>query len=293
MKDHLIIATAAESRVRIYAAVTTQLVEKAREIHDTWPTATAAFGRVLTGTLIMGAMSDDLKALTVQFAGSGAMGRVLAVSNLRGTVKGCLDNWHVDLELNLRGKFDVAGAIGNEGKLTVIKDLGLKEPYQGVVPIQTGEVAEDLAYYFTNSEQIPTAVSLGVLVAPDTKVKAAGGLIVQLMPGYTLELATSLEHKMRTLPSITQSVLAGNGPLHLVREVAKELPELKILEEMLISYQCDCSYERFRGPLVSLGRDEIRKIVREHGSVEVKCHFCNQYYHYHEGNIFIENETGG
>jgi len=289
LKDHLIIATADEGRVRIYAAVTSQLVEKAKELHDTWPTATAAFGRILTGTLIMGAMSDDLQRLTVQFFGSGSIGRVLAVSNLRGTVKGCLNNPHVDLELNSRGKFDISGAIGADGKLIVIKDLGLKEPYQGIVPLRTGEIAEDFAYYFTASEQIPTAVSLGVLINSDTKVKAAGGLIVQLMPGYTVETATYLEHKMRTLPSITQSIVAGNGPLHLVREVAHELEGLKILEEMVISYQCDCSWERFCGPLVSLGRHEIREIIKNQGVVEVRCHFCNQLYHYHEEEIFTEN----
>ena len=200
MTDHLIIATAADDTVRIYAAVTTQLVAEAAEIHQTWPTATAAFGRVLTATLILGVMSDNLYRLTVAIAGDGPIEKILAATNQRGVVKGYLAQPQVDLDLNSAGKLDVGAAVG-KGQLTVIKDFGLKEPYQGIVPLQNGEIGADLAYYLVKSEQTPSAVALGVLVAPDGKVLAAGGLILQLLPGANPEILTALESKLFKMPS--------------------------------------------------------------------------------------------
>lgn len=285
MKDHLVIATAAEDSVRIYAALTTDLVESARQIHDTWPTATAAFGRVLTGTIIMGVMSDNPYRLTVDLSGSGPIGKVLAVSNCRGTVKGYAANPHVDLDLNPHGKLDVAGAMG-QGYMTVIKDLGLKEPYQGIVPLQTGEIAEDFAYYFTKSEQTPSAVALGVLVNPNGRVKVAGGLIVQLMPGCAEKTMTMMESKVNRISGLTKDLDAGVTPVQFIKELTADLTDVKYLEELVIRYQCDCSRERFRGPLLSLGRAELTDIFNERGEVEVRCHFCNNEYHYQENELF-------
>jgi Disulfide bond chaperones of the HSP33 family len=279
MEDHLVIATANEGKVRIYAALTTRIVDEARKIHGTWPTATAALGRVLTGTLIMGVMNDNLYRLTVTISGNGPLGTILAISNERGKVKGEVTNPEVDLDLNSQGKLDVSGAVGS-GDVTVLKDLGLKEPYQGIVPLQSSEIAEDFAYYFTKSEQTPSAVALGVLVNPDGSVNTAGGLIIQLLPGCDEETITFLERKLQDLPRITAMLAQGIAPADLVTRVAPQPDSVRILERMNVEYHCDCSWERFRGPLLSLGSGEINNILHEQGRVEVRCHFCNKTYRY-------------
>lgn len=286
-RDHLIIATAYSSTVRIYAALTTGVVEVARSFHDTWPTATAALGRVITGTLMMRVMDMDAERLTVEFCGDGPLGRILAVSNQRGTVKGYLDYPHIDLDLNNAGKLDVSGALGR-GTLSVIKDLGLKGPYQGIVPIQTGEIGQDFAYYFTKSEQTPSAVALGVLFNPDGGVQVAGGLIVQLMPGATESTINDLESKFQKLPQLTGLLNQGVTILELAREFSMGTEDFKILEEIAVQYQCDCSPERFRGPLLSLDSGELNTIIKEQGELEVRCHFCNKLYHYNPSDLGLE-----
>jgi molecular chaperone Hsp33 len=287
MNDHLVIATAYEDTVRVYTALTTQVVDKARLIHQTWPTATAVLGRLLTGALIMGVMSDNPHRLTVKIAGEGPVGEALAVSNYRGKVKGCLANPQVDLDLNAQGKFDVAGAVGR-GFFTVTKDLGLKEPYQGVVPLQSGEVAEDFAFYFSQSEQIPSAVALGVLVAPDGAVKTAGGFVFQLMPDASEQIAIELEAKLAGVTAVTDLLEKGKSPLQLIKQILGEQAELKVLEKLEVAYECDCSRERFLGPLLSLGQTELDSILAEQGQVEVRCHFCNQLYRYYPRDLAPE-----
>lgn len=287
MKDHLVIATSSNDKVRIYTALTTATVEKARETHDTWPTATAALGRVLTGTLLTGVMSDNPYRLTVKFSGDGPLGTILAVSNRQGEVKGYVDHPHVDLSLNQSGKLDVGGAVGS-GTLTVIKDYGLKNPYHGVVPLQNGEVATDFAYYFAKSEQTPSAVALGVLVEPDGQVKAAGGFIVQLMPGASEEMIRSIEERVNQLPPITTMLNSGVTPSGVISEITGKA-ETKILEEIDLKYRCDCSRERFLGPLLSLDRQDLEEVLEEQGQVEVRCHFCNQYYRYQSSELKIDN----
>jgi molecular chaperone Hsp33 len=284
MQDHLIIATTSNDTVRIYAALTTRLVEEARLLHGTWPTATAAFGRALTGTLMMGVMSDNPYRLTVDISGSGPVGKILAVSNERGTVKGEIFNPEVDLDLNQFGKLDVAGAIG-EGYLSVIKDYGLKDPYRGIVPIISGEIARDFAYYFTKSEQTPSAVALGVLVSPGGKVGAAGGLIIQLMPGASEETTGLFEEKLASLPSLTSLLSQGISPLEIIGKVVADPGAVKVLEEVPVAYRCDCTRDRFRGPLLSLDRDELGTILKEQGRIEVRCHFCNKLYHYQSAEL--------
>lgn len=288
MKDHLVIATSSNDTVRIYTALTTETVESARKIHDSWPTATAALGRVLTGTLITGVMSDNPYRLTVKFSGDGPLGTVLAVSNRRGEVKGYVDHPHVDLSLNQSGKLDVGAAIGS-GTLTVVKDYGLKNPYHGVVPLQNGEVALDFAYYFAKSEQTPSAVSLGVLVEPDGTVKAAGGLIIQLMPGASEEKIGAIEAKLAQLPPITTLLNSGVTPAGIISEIT-DPTEVKILEEIELKYRCDCSRERFLGPLLSINPSELEEVFREQGQVEVRCHFCNRYYHYEPSELKVDQK---
>ncbi len=284
MEDHLVIATAKQSTIRIYAALTAGVVEEARKIHETWPTATAAFGRVLTGTLMMGVMNDNLKRLTVSVSGNGPIGRILAVSNERGQVKGEIDNPRVDLKPNRLGKLDVGGGIGS-GEMMVLKDLGLKDPYQGVVPLQNGEIAEDFAYYFTKSEQTPSAVALGVLVNPDGTVQTAGGLIVQLLPGSTEATVSALEQKLHDMPRLTEMLAEGISPAELISRIAPDPETVKILERLNVRYCCDCSWDRFRGPLLSLDPGEIGNILQEQGRIEVRCHFCNKIYHYQESQL--------
>jgi molecular chaperone Hsp33 len=284
MKDSLLIATAQDDTVRIYAAVTTGVVEKAWTLHDTWPTATAALGRLLTGALIMGVMNDNPYRLTVRISSDGPVGDILAVSNCRGRVKGYLSEPHVDLDLNAQGKLDVAGALG-KGYLSVTKDLGLKEPYQGIVPLQNGEIAQDLAFYFTKSEQTPSAVALGVLVNPAGSVRVAGGLVVQLMPGASETTAERLETELGRIPSITGVLEAGIAPLALVKRIIGAENDIKVLEELDAAYECDCSRERFTGPLLSLGRPELERLFAEQGEIEVRCHFCNRLYRYQPGEL--------
>lgn len=287
MKDQLQIVTAFDNTVRIYAALTAEVVETARQLHDTWPTATAALGRTLTATLIMGVMHDDIRRLTVRVDGDGPLGGIVAVSNRRGTVKGYVNHPQVNLNLNSLGKLDVGGAVGR-GQLYITKDIGLKEPYQGVVPLQNGEIGEDFAYYFTMSEQTPSAVALGVLVAPEGHVLTAGGLIIQMMPGAEESTAVFIERQLTQLPPITTLLEQGISPFQLIqRAIGEDIP-LKLLDELDVHYECDCSKERFLGPLLTLGTDEIQGMLETEGAVEVRCHFCNKLYHFERHEL----ETG-
>ncbi len=284
MRDHLIIATAAEDTIRLYAALTTRIVDTARQIHDTWPTATAAFGRALTATLLMGVMADNLSRLTVSFACDGPVEKIVSVSNEKGTVKGYLGNPHVHFDLNSRGKLDVKRAVGS-GQVIVVKDIGLKEPYQGITPIVSGEIGEDIAHYFVKSEQIPSAVSLGVLVNPNLEVKVAGGFIVQLMPGHAPDVAENLEKKLARMPSLTKMLAAGMTPVHLIKDLAEGFGNLKFLDELIVSYQCDCSYERFRSSLLTINPQERESLFAEQQSLEIRCHFCNKLYYYEQHEL--------
>lgn len=291
MEDSLIIGTTAVDTVRIYAASTTGLVEEARRIHQTWATASAALGRVLTGTIILGVMADNLRRLTVEVCGDGPLGKLMAVSNQRGTVKGYLDNPQVDLDLNSMGKFDVGKAVG-KGELVVTKELGIGEPYQGIVPLQTGEIAEDFAYYFTKSEQTPSAVILGVLVNPDGSIREAGGIIIQLMPGADEATTVALEEKLERMPTLTRLLDEGMTPHKLASQFACGPDGLKVLDTVTLRYQCDCSHDKFLGPLLSIGRQELQPLFQEEKEIEVRCHFCNQTYYYTADQLKLLDEPG-
>ncbi|MED5019562.1 Hsp33 family molecular chaperone HslO [Paenibacillus chibensis] len=274
-QDCLIRGTAMNGRVRAFAVRTTVLVEELRRRHDTWPTATAALGRTLTAGAMMGAMLKGDERLTIQVKGNGPLGQIVVDANAKGEVRGYVNEPHVHLPSNSMGKLDVAGAVGREGFLHVTKDLGLKDPYRGSVPIISGELGEDFTYYFAVSEQTPSAVGLGVLVAPDNSVIVAGGFIVQILPGLSDEELTLIEQAVGAMPPVTSLLDQG---LELDEMLRRLLPDVEILEQMDISFQCHCSRERVEQTLVSLGKSELEQLIEEDGQAEVVCHFCNEKY---------------
>ncbi|MDF2657347.1 MAG: heat-shock protein Hsp33 [Paenibacillus sp.] len=276
MQDYLIRATAFDGKLRAFAANTTGITRELQRRHDTTPVATAALGRTATAGVMMGAMLKGEERLTIQVKGDGPIGQIVVDADAKGEVRGYVDNPHVDLPLNERGKLDVSGAVG-EGYLHVIKDLGLKEPYRGSIPIVSGELGEDFTYYFAKSEQTPSAVALGVLVATDYSVQVSGGFILQLLPGLEEEEIAEIEQKLAKLPPIT-TLMAGGEDLE---EVLKRMVDsVTILERTDIRFQCKCSRERVERTLLSLGREEIEQIIREDGKAELVCHFCNEAYAY-------------
>lgn len=275
--DELIRGMALGGRARVLAAVTTALVEELRVRHDTWPTATAALGRAVTAGAMMGGMLKDREKLTIQIKGGGPLGNIVVDANADGDVRGYVHHPHVHLPLNARGKLDVAGAVGTDGHLFVIKDLGLKEPYRGSSPIVSGEIAEDFTHYFAASEQTPSAVALGVLVNPDHSVRAAGGWILQLLPGVEDEEITAIEERLSGMPPVTELIESGQEPeAWLDRLFAGDV---RVLSRMPLRFRCVCSRDRVKQTLISLGRGEIEALIREKGEAEVVCHFCNEQYH--------------
>lgn len=276
MQDYLIRATAFDGKLRAFAVNTTGIVEELRRRHNTTPVATAALGRTATAGVMMGAMLKGEERLTIQVKGDGPIGQIVVDADAKGEVRGYVDNPQVDLPLNERGKLDVSGAVG-EGYLHVIKDLGLKEPYRGSIPIVSGELGEDFTYYFAKSEQTPSAVALGVLVATDYTVQVSGGFILQLLPGLDEEEIAAIEEKLANLPPVT-TMMAGGDDLEDV--LKRMVDSVTVMERMDIRFQCKCSRERVERTLLSLGREEIEQIIREDGKAELVCHFCNEAYAY-------------
>ena len=267
-----------DGMVQAVAITSRDLTERARQIHTTLPVATAALGRTLAAASMMGnALKDSGASLTLQIKGGGPLGTVLAVSDPRGTVRGYVQEPHVDLPLRSDGKLDVGSAVGCEGTLTVIKDLDLKEPYVGSVQLLGGEIAEDLAAYFVESEQIPTACALGVLVDRDQSVKAAGGYIIQLLPGAGEETIAKVEKGVMAAGAVTPLLAADDDPEHLLRRVLSDF-EVEVLETSPVAYQCYCSRERVESALISLGAVELQKILEEQGGCELTCQFCDAIY---------------
>jgi len=280
MADHIVNAITSNGAIRVVAADTTALCNRAQEIHKMSPTAAATLGRALTAAAIMGSMlksSDD--SLTVQLNGGGPIGRVVAVGDGRANVKGYVDNPLVDLPLNEKGKLDVGGAVGRDGMLSIIRDLGLKEPYVGQVPLVNGEIAEDLTSYYATSEQLPTAVALGVLVDVDYTIKAAGGFILQVLPGAYDEDIENVEKTVASISSVTEMLDSGKKPKDIVEQLLKDY-EIEYFEDVPTAYKCDCSRERTDRALISIGREELGKIIAEDGKAEITCHFCDNVYGY-------------
>ena len=279
MNDYIISATAANDQIRAFAAVTTEMVETAREHHNTSPVATAALGRLLTAGAMMGSMMKGEKdVLTLQIKAGGPLQGLTVTADSQGNVKGYVGNPDVCIPANSKGKLDVAGAVG-PGFLTVIKDMGLKEPYSGQVMLQTCEIAEDLTYYFATSEQVPSAVGLGVLMNKNNTVRQAGGFIVQLMPFAEEEVISRLEQNVQKINSVTNLLEEGHTPESLLEKVLEGF-DMQINEKMDTRFHCNCSKERVAKALISIGRKELNEMIQEGKPIEMNCHFCNTNYNF-------------
>lgn len=285
MEDKIIIATAKDGMVRIIAGITTDLVNEGTKLHDCTPVASAAFGRMLTaGALIGTTLKSNKEVTTLKINGNGEINGITVTAHNDGTVKGVIGNPYIDRPLNEKGKLDVGGAVGTNGMLYVIKDLGLKDPYVGQVKIQTGEIAEDFAYYFTVSEQTPSAVSLGVLVDRDLSIKAAGGFIVQMLPGADELLADVITYRLQEIPPITTMINEGKT-IEQILEYIFEGMDLKILDSIKPEYKCDCSRERVEKALISIGKDDLQEIYDDGKTEEIVCNFCNKKYEFTNEDI--------
>ncbi len=279
MSDYIIRASAADSQIRAFAATTKELVEQARMLHNTSPVATAALGRLLTAGAMMGSMmKGEEDILTLQIKGSGPIGGLIVTANSRGTVKGYAYHPKVLLPANEKGKLDVGGALG-AGILSVIKDLGLKEPYTGQTHLVSGEIAEDIAYYYAASEQVPSVVALGVLMNKENTVRQAGGFILQLMPFADSSLIDRLEQKVNEITGITSLLDKEMTPEMILEYVLGEFG-LQILDKLPTAFECNCTKDRVEKAIVSIGRKEISEMIEENEPIEVNCHFCNTHYHF-------------
>ena len=278
MSDYIVHASGAGNQVRIFAASTRDLVEKAREIHNTSPVATAALGRLLTAGAMMGSMMKGEKdLLTLQIQCSGPIGGLTVTAKSDGTVKGYVNNPDVMLPPK-NGKLDVGGAVGI-GLLQVIKDMGLKEPYSGQTILVSSEIAEDLTYYFANSEQVPSSVGLGVLMDKDNTVACAGGFIIQMMPFAKEETISQIEENLKNITSVTDHLKKGETPEQILEILLGNLG-LEITDTMPTKFYCNCSKERVEKAVISVGKKEIQDMIDECQDIEVKCHFCNTAYKY-------------
>ena len=280
MRDEIIRAITADGYVKASVITGRALVERARNIHTLLPVATAALGRTLMAASMMGdALKIDGSSVTLQIKGGGPLGTVLAVSDDSGNVRGYVQNPHVELMEKAPGKLDVGRAVGEAGSLTVIKDLGMKEPYVGTIGLLSGEIADDVAAYFVESEQIPTACALGVLVGTDQSVTAAGGYLIQLLPGAGEDVISKIEAGVARVGSVSHALEGGLDGEGLLRAVLSDF-ELEILETHPVEYRCYCSRERVSRALVSMGRQELSDLIQEQGRAELTCQFCDQVYRY-------------
>lgn len=284
MSDYLLKSVCYDGQIRVFTIDATETVAEAQRRHDTWSASSAALGRTMVGALLLGATVKGDEKLTVKIEGNGPTGHIVADSNGKGTVKGYIANPKVSLPLNEKGKIDVRGAVGTEGTLTITKDLGLKEAFSGQVPLISGELAEDFTYYMATSEQTPSAFGLSVLVDTDESIKAAGGFMIQVMPGATDETITAIEKAIENIPMVSRLMENGETPEAILDRLVGE-GNAKVLDKMPISFECDCSKDRFAGAIVSLGKKEIDEMITEDHGAEAVCHFCGNKYHYSEQEL--------
>ncbi len=289
MNDKISIALTNDGALRVYAAVTTSLVSEAQRLHNTYPVATAALGRTLTAAAMMGAMlKNDTGSITLQFKGDGPLGTILAVTTAKSEVRGYVANPDVDLPLKQNGKLDVGAGVGKNGFLNVVRDSGVSsQPYTGQVELVTGEIAEDLTYYYAISEQIPTAMALGVLVDVDLSAKAAGGFIIQLMPGSGLDdekIIGTIEAHLKTIPSVSEMIHSGIDAEGIIAKIMGEL-EYNILDERTPTYKCNCSTTRVEGALISIGAGDLQSLIDEQQEITVDCSFCDKKYVFSANDI--------
>ncbi|MFA7636172.1 MAG: Hsp33 family molecular chaperone HslO [Monoglobales bacterium] len=284
MKDIIIRGNENNGKIRFFAALTTELVNEAHNLHMTTPVVSAAFGRMLTAVSMMGTMlKGEDETISLQVRGDGPLEGIVAVGDCKGQVRGYVLNNSVDLPLKPDGKLDVGSAIG-EGYLTVVRDLKLREPYVGRVKLQTGEIADDLTYYFASSEQVPSVVALGVLVDRDLSVRAAGGFILQLMPEAEETDIVKIEENLKDIPSVTKMLDQGLMPEDIMKKVLNGF-DFKITETVHPAYKCNCSEDTIKRALISAGREELEDILAKEGSTEMTCFYCNKTYKISEKDI--------
>lgn len=279
MSDYLVRALAYGGQIRAYAVRTTDTVSEAQCRHQTWRTASAALGRAITAGVMMGAMLKGEEKLTVKIKGNGPLGLILVDSNAKGEVRGYVANPQVDFESNEHGKLDVQRAVGTEGSLTVVKDIGLRDYFTGQVPLVSGELGEDFTYYFVTSEQVPSSVGVGVLVNPDDSILAAGGFIIQIMPGVEDETITKIEKNLKSIPPISKLIQNGLTPEEILEQLFGN-ENIKFLDKLPVNFTCNCSKERFGDAIIGLGAEEINAMIKEDGFAEAQCHFCNEKYYF-------------
>jgi len=284
MNDYIVRATAGNGSIRAFAATTRDLVQHAREVHHTSPVASAALGRMLTAAAMMGTMlKGDKDILTLQIRGEGPLQGIVVTSDSKAQVKGYVFNPGVEVPDLIPGKLNVSGAIG-AGHLSIIKDIGMKEPYAGKIELVTGEIAEDLTYYFAQSEQTPSAIGLGVLVETDTSIRRAGGFIIQLLPDATDEMIDKLEKKLATIPYVSDLLDMGLTPEDILNMILGDF-DLKIVDKIPTTFYCNCTRERVEKALISIGREELEKIIREDKKANLHCHFCSKEYDFNEEQL--------
>ena len=288
MKDYLVRGIVNSKNCRVFACSTTQLLEEARQKHGLWPTASAALGRMMSATFMLGAMNKNKEKMTVTINGGGPIGTMLATTNSDGKIKAFVGEPQVHYTYNDTGKLAVGVAVGNQGTLQVIKDMGLKEPFVGTVPLQTGEIGDDFSYYFMVSEQIPSVVSLGVLVDDTNEILSSGGFIIQLLPDATEEDIAYIEDKMKNFPPVSSLIHEGKTPEEILKMV---FDDVEILDSQDLFFECDCSKEKMSQTLMTIGKDEIQSMIDEDHGCEMICHFCNTKYQFSEDELkeLIEN----
>lgn len=284
MNDYLVKALGYNGFVRAYAVRATQTVQEAQKRHDTWSNSSAALGRTMIGALLLGATLKGEDKLTVKIQGDGSAGAIIVDSNGNGDVKGYIKNPHISLPSNEKGKIDVRGAVGTNGLFTVIKDLGLKEPFSGQTPLVSGEIGEDFTYYLAVSEQVPSAVGLSVLVDTDDSIKTAGGFLIQIMPGADDETITAIEKSLAETPLISTLLDEGQTPEEILSGLLGDA-DLKILETSPVQFACDCSKDKFGAAIIALGTTEIQAMIDEDHGAEAVCSFCGNKYTYSEEDL--------
>ena len=282
--DYIVKALAYEGQIRAYSALTTESVQEAQTRHYTWPTASAALGRTMTATLMMGAMLKGDQKLTVTVDGQGPIGKIIAYADASGHVRGYVTHPQTHFPLNNVGKLDVSRAVGTNGALTVVKDVGMKDYFSGSSELVSGELGDDFTYYFAKSEQVPSSVGLGVLVNPDNSIKAAGGFIIQVMPGAEEKTINKLETAINNMTPVSKLIDQGLTPEEILYEILGE-DEVQILEEMPASFECNCGHEKFLNAIKGLGQAEIESMISEDHGAEAECHFCRNKYQYTENEL--------
>lgn len=286
MKDYLIKTLCYDGSIRAYALCATNTIAEAQKRHDTWSSSTAALGRTMVGALLLGATLKGKDKLTVKIQGNGPAGSIIVDSDGSGNTKGYIKNPHVSLKLNKNGKIDVRGAVGTDGIFTVIKDLGLKETFSGQTPIVSGEIGEDFTYFMAVSEQVPSSVGLSVLVDTDETVRAAGGFMIQVMPGADEKTIAFIEQRLKEVPLISRLIDEGESPEGILERLLGK-DEMTILEKMPVQFKCDCSKEKFARAIIAVGLDEINAMIEEDHGAEAVCQFCGNKYQYSEEELIL------